>query len=99
LPPAKNQTTAVSADGTVLFSWEDNSGNGTAKRDDKVILVAYFPAAKMAWFSIGEALRQDCEAVLTIHHMQNQEAETWIGFLSNDEKDAADSVYSGRVSF
>lgn len=98
LPPARNPATAVSADGSILFNWEDNSGNGTAKPDDKVILVAYFPVEKMAMFSIGVALRRDCEAVMTILHKQNQEAETWVGFLSNDEKDAADSVYSGRVS-
>ena len=28
---------------------------------------------------------------------QNQEAETWVSFLSNEEKDAANSVYSGKV--
>jgi hypothetical protein len=29
--------------------------------------------------------------------MQGVAAETWIGFLSHDEKDASDSVYSGQV--
>jgi hypothetical protein len=29
--------------------------------------------------------------------MQGLAAETWIGFLSNDEKDASDSVYTGKV--
>jgi hypothetical protein len=93
-----NPATAVRADSSILFNWEDNSGNGTAKPGDKVILVAYLPAEKMAMFSIGEALRRDCEAVMRILPTQNHEAETWVGFLSNDEKDAADSVYSGRVN-
>ena len=98
LPPAKNASAAVSADGEILFTWEDNSENGTAKANDKVILVAYFPAVKMARFSIGEALRRDCEAVMTIPHMENKEAETWIGFLNHEELDAANSVYSGKVN-
>lgn len=44
-------------------------------------------------------MRKDCQAVLPIHYMQNQEAETWVGFLNNEEKDAADSVYCGREGF
>ena len=97
LPPAKNPTTAVSADGTILFGWEDNSGNGTAKADDKVVLVAYFPATKSAFFSIAAAVRKDGQAVLPTPNMQSEAAETWIGFISADEKDAANSAYSGKV--
>jgi hypothetical protein len=98
LPPAKNPTTAVNVDGTILFIWEDNSGNGTAKPGDKTVLVAYFPATKSAFFSIGAAVRSDGQAVLEAPGMQGQTAETWIGFLSADEKDAAVSVYSGAIS-
>jgi hypothetical protein len=97
LPPAKNPTSVADSEGNIFFGWEDNSENGTAKPDDKVILVAYFPGDKTAIFSIGTATRKDCQAMLPILHMQSQEAETWVGFLSNDEKDAADSVYSGKV--
>jgi hypothetical protein len=97
LPPAKNASVAVSSDAEILFSWEDNSQNGTAKSNDKVILVAYFPANKTAIFSIGEAIRKNCQAVLLTRYMQNQEAETWIGFLNNEEQDAADSVYTGKL--
>jgi hypothetical protein len=97
LPPAKNPASVADSEGNLFFGWEDNSENGTAKADDKVVLVAYFPGDKTAIFSIGTATRKDCQAMLPILHMQSQEAETWVGFLSNDEKDAADSVYSGKV--
>jgi hypothetical protein len=97
LPPAKNFTSVADSEGNIFFGWEDNSGNGTAKPNDKVVLVAYFPGDKTAIFSIGAAMREDGQAMLPILHMQNQEAETWVGFLSNEEKDAADSVYSGKV--
>lgn len=97
LPPAKNPTSVADSEGNIFFGWEDNSGNGTAKPDYKVILVAYFPADKTAIFTIGAATRKDCQAMLPIVRKQNQQAETWIGFLSDEEKDAADSVYCGKV--
>jgi hypothetical protein len=97
LPPAKNPTTAVSAEGIILFSWEDNSGTGTAKPGDKVVLVAYFPATKNALFRICTAVRKDGQAILEAYSMQGETAQTWIGFISSDEKDAADSVYCGKV--
>jgi len=84
-------------DGSILFRWEDNTGNGTAKANDKVILVAYVPAPKTAFFIIGAAMRKDSHAVLETTNMRGEIAETWIGFLSNDEEDAADSAYCGRV--
>jgi hypothetical protein len=97
LPTVSNATAAASTDGTILFGWEDNTGTGTAKANDKVILVAYFPAVKTAFFTIGTATRKDGQAVLGTTNMQGEIAETWIGFLSNDEEDSADSVYCGRV--
>ena len=42
------------------------------------------------------ALRKDGQAILNTQQMQGVTAETWIGFLSHDEKDASDSVYSGQ---
>jgi hypothetical protein len=87
----------VSADKNILFRWEDNTGTGTAKANDKVILVAYFTDVKKAVFTIGAAIRKDGEAFLKTTQDRGKIAETWIGFLSNDEEDAADSVYCGRV--
>lgn len=97
LPGAKNASTAVSSDGTILFGWEDNTGTGAAKATDKVVLVAYFPETRRAVFTIGTAIRKDGQSLLDISGIQGQAAETWIGFLSNDEAHAANSTYCGRV--
>jgi hypothetical protein len=96
--PLPMSASAVESDGNILFSWEDNSETGTAKANDKVVLVAYFPALKMALFTIAAALRKDRRAVLETAGMSGETAETWMGFLSNDEKDAANSVYTGKVN-
>ncbi len=69
---------------------------GTARENDKVILVAFFPAVKQIIYSLQAATRKDCQALLTTNIMTGA-AETWMGFLSNDEKDAANSVYTGRL--
>jgi hypothetical protein len=97
LPGAKNASIAVSSDGTILFGWEDNTGTGTAKGNDKVILVAYFPQSKRAVFTIGAAMREDGQALLETSGMEGETAETWMGFLSYDEADAADSTHCGSV--
>jgi hypothetical protein len=96
--PAPVQATAMAdEEANIVFSWADNSGSGTAKKDDLVILVAYFPALRQAIFSSGSAVRADCDSLLKTQVLKGFTAETWLGFLSNDEKNASNSGYSGRV--
>jgi len=97
LPGPVNATTITDEKANIIFSWADNSGNGTAKADDVVILVAYFPELRQAVFSIGSATRAECNARLKTEVLNGFVAETWVGFLSNDEKNASNSSYSGRV--
>jgi hypothetical protein len=46
---------------------------------------------------LNSGTRSNGEAILPIQNIQGLAAETWIGFLSNDEKDAATSVYTSRL--
>jgi hypothetical protein len=87
----------LDTEGNMLFAWTDNTGIGTAKANDKVVLVAYFPELKQAITSIGNATRNAGQSLLETSIMKGYAAETWMGFLSNDEKNAADSVYTGTV--
>jgi hypothetical protein len=97
LPGAENAKVAVDTEGNMLFAWSNNTGMGTAKANDKVILVAYFPELKQAITSIGTATRNEGQSFLKTSVMKGYAAETWIGFLSSDEKNAADSVYTETV--
>ena len=94
---AEHAVTAIDGEGNVVFNWTDNSGTGTAKANDQVILVAYFPLSKEAVFKFCDATRRDRHAILPLNG-QKGEAETWLGFLSADGKNAANSVYSGTVT-
>ena len=82
---------------TLVFTWTDNTGTGTAKPDDKVVLVACFTAIKQIIYSLNAGTRADGEAILNTHLIQGTPAETYIGFLSHDEKDAANSSYTGKI--
>ncbi len=96
LPGAVYASALANDDGDVVFSWVDNTGTGTAKEEDKVLMVAYFPETKTAMYEISAATRKDGKAVLPMKSMKGN-AETWIGFVSADETLAADSVYTGRI--
>jgi Family of unknown function (DUF6266) len=98
LPSAENATAIANGDGNISFSWTDNSDTGTAKPNDKVILVAYFPSVQQVIFSLDAGTRDIEHALLETNTLKGHSAETWMGFLTNDENDAADSVYTGGVS-
>lgn len=97
LPGAVYASALVNDDGNIVFSWTDNTGTGTAKEKDKVLMVAYFPKSKEAVYEISTGTRKDCKAILKMNAMKGI-AETWIGFVNEDETNAADSVYTGSVS-
>lgn len=96
LPPAEHGAVAPMTDGNLYFSFTDNSETGTASSTDKIILVAYAEDLQQVVFSLQAGLRKDCEAVLPTFAFKGYMVETWIGFLSQDESNASDSVYTGR---
>ena len=89
--------TITDTEGNIVFNWTDNAGTGTAKGNDKAVLVAYFPESREAVFQFSEAIRSDGYAILELNSKKGV-AETWLGFLSADEKNAANSIYTGRVN-
>lgn len=97
LPYAEYAGVTRDDDGNIIFSWTDNSGTGTAKENDKVILVAWFPKLQQAIFNMDAARRSGCLATLAAAAFKGYDAETWIGFINHDGKDASDSVYTGSV--
>ena len=99
LPVAENAAVTLDAAGNSVFSWMDNSTDGTAKTNDKTVLVAWFPEKQiqLAW-SLDAAERAAGTATLTIPaENKGAVAETWIGFVSADGQIASNSVYTGRL--
>ena len=98
LPGAQDAAVQPTPAHDVQFTWTNNSQDGTAKATDKVILVAYMPAKNEIIFSLDAGLRSSCYAVLSTGKLSGYIAETWIGFVSDDERLAANSVYTGQVA-
>ncbi len=64
LPFAENPAAVVNAEGNIVFSWENNSQAGTAKPNDKAILLAYFTGLGKIIYSFDAATRADETATL-----------------------------------
>ena len=96
IPSVDYASALVNQEGNILFTWTDNTGTGTAKENDIAILVAFFPGTKQVVYTFSDATRKDGAAMLETGSIKGA-AETWIGFLSADETNAADSLYAGSI--
>jgi hypothetical protein len=96
LPGVTGATAAINGHYLQVY-FTDNSGTGSASGSDQVLLVAYAPAIPMAVFILNGGLRKDGFAQMDIKALQGRELEIWMGFLSNDEQDSADSIYMGNM--
>ncbi len=80
LPGAENALAVAAENGTIYFSFTNNSDTGTASAFDKVIMVAYAEVLQQAVFSLNAGLRKNGEAVLQAGMFKEYTVETWIGF-------------------
>ncbi len=96
LPSAENVTATKDTIGKITFTWTNNSGSGTARESDKVILCSYCPAKRQAIFSLHAGTRNAEIAFLHVSLFENEESATWISFI-NANGDVADSVFGGMV--
>ncbi|MEP7233415.1 MAG: DUF6266 family protein [Ginsengibacter sp.] len=94
----ENANVSLSSDGGILLKWRDNSGSGTAKENDKLIIITYFPATNKMIYTLHTATRVSCRASLRINDMKGHTVKAWIGFLSEDEQEAGDVMYVGKVN-
>jgi len=95
-----NAPLAVAAAGNaelINFTWINNSGTGKAKATDKAILVAHCPALKQTIWS-SQVLRSAGAAVLEVPAFSGEAVQTWLSFVTEDEKDIATSVFTGSVN-
>jgi Family of unknown function (DUF6266) len=96
LPGAPDAAAADDEQHNILFNWNSNTANDAAKGSDTVVIVAYFPEVKKVIYSMT-AKREEGKALLDTSEMEGCNAETWIGFVSQDTKDAANSRYTGTI--
>lgn len=89
---------ATSTMGSIQFTWTDNSGATTAKTTDKALLAVLNPTKNEAVFDTENATRTTAAMTLNLPaDWQGNTVEVYIGFVSEDGKEVANSVYLGVV--
>ena len=98
LAPARNAT-ATAASGAIAFSWDDNSGSSAAKQTDKTLLAVVNPEKSEAVFDDTGADRSaGTQSVNLPADWVGASVEAYIGFISEDGREVANSVYLGSVT-
>ncbi len=96
LPNGNNPKAAV-AGNIITFSWGDNSGLGNASATDKSVLVIHCKDLDLSLFSYEGPERNVGEALLDVANFAGHTVETWIGFVSEDGEEVANSIYTGSL--
>ena len=94
------QNPAVNAlgGGTIEYSWDDNSGQGSAKATDQLVIVMYAPAEKLYFTLLNATSRSEGAATINLPaYFTGLEVQSWITFAAEDGKAYATSVYMGVV--
>lgn len=95
----QNPTASSPAAGEIKFNWEDNSGQGSAKNTDQLIVVLYSPLEDIYYTNGNAATRDAARVTLTLPtYFAGLEVQAWITFASATGKSYATSVYLGAVT-
>ncbi len=95
----QNPTTSSPAAGEIKFNWEDNSGQGSAKPTDQLVLVLYSPVEDIYYTNGNAATRDSAAVTLTLPaYFAGLEVQAWVTFASATGKSYATSVYMGAVA-
>ncbi|MDY0091032.1 MAG: DUF6266 family protein [Flavobacteriaceae bacterium] len=92
-----NPTVDPQLNNQLKLEWSDNSGQGMAKGDDRLLMIAYCPNLDLYEVFENSALREDREVVLSFNsHFQGLEVHCWASFVNSEQKVSASSSYLGE---
>ena len=94
LPEALNPAAVSAVAGKIAFTWGDNSSDGSAKADDKVILVVYNPVKKRAVNVVGGNTRSSGTQTITLPaSFSGDEVQCFIGFQNANQSVISNSQF------
>ena len=86
------------SDGDVEFQWDDNSGKGSAKPTDRALIAIINTTKGEALTDTAGAVRPDCmQKVRVPAEWLGDKVYAYMGFISDDGKEIANSVYPGKI--
>jgi len=91
---------AVIENGNVTVSWSDNSGMGLAKQTDKALIAVLNPEKGEAiTIDSGAERMEESQTVALPSDWSSEEIlQVYLGFVSEDGREVANSVYLGAIS-
>lgn len=97
--PATNQVAAATVARTIVFTWEDNSGEMNAAADDRTLLLVYNPEKRQSVYINGLAIRVSGTETITVpSSFSGDLVQCYIAFINQDESDVSNSMYAGAVT-
>lgn len=95
----QNPTVTAAANQKLDYSWDDNSGQGSARATDKLVVVVYAPSEGLYYTNLNAATRNNAAIAVTLpNYFTGLDVQSWITFVAEDDKSCATSVYMGQVT-
>jgi hypothetical protein len=90
---------ATATSGNLAISWNDNSGVGSAKQTDKALVaVLNLEKGEAITSDAGAERTEETQTVILPADWSGDEVQAYLGFVSEDGKEVANSVYLGAIS-
>jgi hypothetical protein len=97
LIPATNET-ANATGGNLTISWDNNSSAGSAKATDKALIVVLnLEKGEAITNDAGAERNTETQSVVLPADWLGDEVQAYLGFVSDDGKEVANSVYLGVI--
>lgn len=94
----QNPVVAAAGFNAISYTWEDNSGQGSAKPTDQLVVVVYEPISGQFYYVLNADTRIAGSTSVTLPlFFLGLEVQSWITFAAADEKSYATSVYMGAI--
>ena len=90
--------TAVEPGAVVRFNWSYRLEGSMGNADDKCILILYCAKLNRFLYTIDSGMRSDGMATINAGAFRGKAVETWLAFISADQKEVATSLYTGRIT-
>ena len=97
LPPAVTASAVVSAPHSITFTWTSITGLGKSSDRDRAIMVVYCEYLKKCAYIIDGASRNAGTDIIQIPGFSGKTVQTWLGFISDNGREIAPSVYTGEL--
>ena len=89
---------ALAIGGSIGLTWFDNSGSGTALATDKALVMVLNPVrAEAVYETAGSQRTTGAHEIAVPADWLGESVEVFLGFITEDGKDVANSVYLGSV--